>query len=148
VCEDCQEGLFIKVTPLDFLFTNFLSKTMRALKYAIRKTLTPNDEHLPELKRLFNTFKLDINQLPDEIALLASANTSIGDEYYTINNGRFDRNKLLNIENFLGSEKLPEEWWPRGPQRPSAYEAGFDGMCRDVFGTDGKQLNYKIRSFQ
>jgi len=35
---------------------------------------------------------------------------------------------------------LDPSWWPRGPTTPSAYDAGLDGMCRDVFGTDGTQF--------
>jgi len=140
VCEDCQEGLFIRVTPINFLFDGFFSKTMRALNYAIKKMILPDrNQVINMLDAFYKKFKLDISILPQEIALYAS-NGTVDDEYYTINNGRFDTNKLLHMEKFRGNTTLPEEWWPRGPPIPSAYEFGFNGICRELFGTDGKDF--------
>ena len=57
--------------------------------------------------------------------------------YYTINSGRHDMHKFLNIEKFRGSETLPNEWWPFIAPTPSAQEAGVPGVCHDIYGSDG-----------
>lgn len=57
--------------------------------------------------------------------------------YYTINSGRHDMHKFLNIEKFRGSETLPDEWWPFIAPTPSAQEAGVPGVCHDIYGSDG-----------
>jgi len=45
---------------------------------------------------------VDLDIIPEEIGFLKGKNASIGEEYFTINNGRFDKHKLLNIEKFKG----------------------------------------------
>ena len=57
--------------------------------------------------------------------------------YYTINSGRHDMHKFLNIEKFRGSDTLPDEWWPFIAPTPSAQDAGVPGVCHDIYGSDG-----------
>ena len=60
--------------------------------------------------------------------------------YYTINSGKHDRHKFMNIEKFNGDETLPEAWWPFVGPTPSSDAAGVPGVCHDIYGSDGTQF--------
>ena len=58
---------------------------------------------LGDLAAKYGYDMLDLPDLPDlplEVAFLAAKNGSVGDEYFTINNGLIDPGRLLNIEKF------------------------------------------------
>ncbi len=106
-CHDCQEGIFITTTPMEFLFDGYQYKTIRALAYALRETSSSSSSAGRRiLGRLADKYGYDLLSLPDlpdlplEIGILSARNMSVGDEYYTINNGMVDPQRLLNIEKY------------------------------------------------
>ena len=67
-------------------------------------------------------------------------NATTADSYYLINSGKYERHNFMEIEEFNGKEKLPDEWWPFVAPTPTGQEAGVKGVCHEIYGTDGSQF--------
>ena len=67
-------------------------------------------------------------------------NATTAGSYYVINSGKFERHNFMEIEQFNGKEKLPDEWWPFVAPTPTGQEAGVKGICHEIYGTDGSQF--------
>ena len=92
-----------------------------SLQAALRDTL--DHFHIPEV-----LLPIDIDDIPESFGLMKLANES--KSYYTINHGRFDKIKYMNIEKYNGAPELPDYWWPDAPATPSGQDSGLKGICK------------------
>ncbi len=90
-----------------FHFLSFNYKTLRAIVWALQETIPGDRQYIMDLLRplaehhgydLEQVVQLDLPDLPLEIAFLAGKNQSVGNEWYTVNNGLLEPGKMLQIE--------------------------------------------------
>eukprot|EP00095_Tigriopus_kingsejongensis_P004509 maker-scaffold427_size174323-snap-gene-0.42 protein:Tk04509 transcript:maker-scaffold427_size174323-snap-gene-0.42-mRNA-1 annotation:"hypothetical protein DAPPUDRAFT_326408" len=130
-CIDCEDELFTTASVLDFTFEGVPSGSLKALKHSLEIHATTG---------ILGILGLDEIPLPEEFFFFMGKNGTKNNQYFTINNGRYTRNKFLEVEKFNGETTLKEKWWPRVGPTPSATASGMGGICHDILGTDGTQF--------
>ena len=126
-CTDCEDDIItvdsVVKHPLRwFQSRNAESREMGAGEHEWHWVRNP--DYISQLcnqydcrRPILDIIGIDIEDIPETLALLAGANGTIG-SYYTINHGRFDPHLVLDIYKYNGMTELPESWWPRAPSRP------------------------------
>ena len=141
------EDIVVSTTPDELLYSGFEPKLLDVLFGSIGIAFGP------PIDTLLDSLKGDLKAtlcptLPEPLAdckfgLFKGGNgtkgTSTG-SYYTINSGKHEIHKFLHIEKFRGSETLPDEWWPFVAPIPSAGDVGVQGVCHEIYGSDGTQF--------
>jgi len=101
-----------------------------------------------DLKETYYKLKATIESLIDTtpqisggtFGIFKGKNATKMDSYYAINTGEHERHNFMKIMEFNGRERLPDAWWPNVASTPTGQEAGVDGICHDILGTDGAQF--------
>lgn len=130
-CQELQDDLFTTASIIDLTFKGVPSGSLKALKHAL---------NVHGSEGIWGILGIDEVELPGEFYFFMGKNGTKMNSYYTINNGRYTRNKFLEIEKFNGETTLKNEWWPKVGPNPSATAAGMGGICHEILGTDGTQF--------
>ena len=122
----CVEELFMDYSVEEFLFTGFDSGTLKALKYSLKKNEALLEGALPPqfILNLIETilgplpdfgdiFDGIVNVIPEEFYFFLGRNGTKENQWFLINNGRYQHNNMLEIERFNGRDKLPDGWWEK-----------------------------------
>ena len=118
--EACKDTITVTENVVDFLYRGYDSKTLLAFSYVYL--------NYPLLHNAIDTLlgTLGLDELPTQFSLFMGKNGTLNNQWYKINNGRYEKNKLLYIDEFNGQSKLPDAWWPDVGPRPSATSSGMD----------------------
>ncbi|XP_040576245.1 lysosome membrane protein 2 [Lepeophtheirus salmonis] len=140
------ENLFITEEVDKILYTGFDSKSAAIfdkLDTFIMLLLEALDLDIPiKAKDFENIIKIiSPAQLSEgTFAFFKGKNATKLQNYYTIENGRFDKESFMNIVEFNGKNKLPEAWWPNVATSITGQLSSEGGSCHRIYGTDGTQF--------
>ena len=62
-------------------------------------------------------------------------NGTLVDKHLVVNNGRYDHQSLIKVEEWNGLTELPEYFWPAVGPTPQTTQGGHGGVCRKIQGT-------------
>ena len=72
--------------------------------------------------------------LPSTVAFVEAANGSIVNKHLVVNNGRYDHQKLIRVEEWNDLTELPDSYWPDVGPTPQATKTGHTGICTRIQG--------------